>query len=397
MNNSIFHIVKREFGRFRKDRPMMWMFTLIPVLVFTIFALVYSKGLFYDIPVAVLDQDNTELSRTITRYVDASPNMKVVKHLTDPNEIKQGISKNEYYGVFTIPRGAETDIKKGKQANVGLQINCANMLVGKLLYRYGVTVISTVSGGVSVKQLKAAGKGDFLSYRMANPVAFSSKSLYNGTYNYLIYMVPGVIMVVMQMLIMFAGALSINGEMKKGTFGELVSFSKGRVLSIIGGKVLFYLLLANVILLFVFCILFPIFGIAAAGSLLNVFLMCQIFILASFMLGMFLSSLFPKPVMSLDFAFVYNSPAFLFSGFTFPIYGMPFYDQWYAKLVIFTYFQDAFFKLFQMDLPFMAAKAEMGAMIIFILVGFIGCLLALNYRVEQVKRNDGFHQEGVRA
>ncbi|MFA8451610.1 MAG: ABC transporter permease, partial [Bacteroidales bacterium] len=236
MRNLFFQIVKREFQRIKANRTMLLLFTLIPVLLFTMFCLFYSKGLVRNIPVAIMDEDHTELSRTVARFVDATSTLKMEKTISSFDEIKSEIEDNEIYAVFYIPKGTEADVKKGKSASIGLYINCSNMLLGKLVYRYGLTVISTVSGGISVKQMKAAGKGEEFAYAMANPVNLSSRSMFNGNYNYLQYLAPGIITVILQMLVMFAGSLCINSEYKTSSFDEFVQKAKGNVVLMFFGK-----------------------------------------------------------------------------------------------------------------------------------------------------------------
>ncbi|MFA8450066.1 MAG: ABC transporter permease [Bacteroidales bacterium] len=158
------------------------------------------------------------------------------------------------------------------------------------------------------------------------------------------------------------------------------------------GKLIPYFILSSVLVVFVFMVLYPIFGIHIEGSLLSVFFFVEIFVLASFSLGMMLSSIFKKDVMALDFAFFYNSPAFIFSGFTFPIYGMPFFDQIYAYLIPYTHFLDGFFKLSQMGLPFSASLPEVRGLLIFVLVGFVGTIIPLYIRTRKALR--GISMEG---
>jgi ABC-2 type transport system permease protein len=86
---------------------------------------------------------------------------------------------------------------------------------------------------------------------------------------------------------------------------------------------------------------------------------------------------------SLDIAFFYNSPAFVFSGFTFPLIGMPFFNSLYAHFIPYTHFLHAFFKLYQMGTPFRYITPELSILGLFFLVGFITSYVALKLRLSE--------------
>ncbi|MFA8299108.1 MAG: ABC transporter permease [Hyphomicrobiales bacterium] len=387
MRNSILHIIQREFKRIGKSRPLVVLFTVIPIVVFTLICMVYSQELIYELPVAVLDEDHTEMSRTVTRYVDASPTLNVVKSLESISQVESEIASGEFHAVFYIPKGTESEVKTGKQGHVGLYINSGNMLIGKLVYRNGLMAINTLSAGITIKQIEAAGKGESFAKMMANPIPISSRSLYNGSYNYLQYLTPGMLTVLLQMIVMFAGCIAINSEIKKETFGELLKISNSNILKIIVGKMVPYIVLSTVVIVLIVSVLFPIFSIKINGNLLNVYVLIELLVIASLLLGFGLSTLF-KEIMAIDLAFVYNSPAFIFSGFTFPVMGMPWFDQVYAHLIPYTAFLDGFLKLYQMGLPFESAFKEMSILLIFILAGFIVTAVGLMFRIKSYNKEN---------
>jgi ABC-2 type transport system permease protein len=95
---------------------------------------------------------------------------------------------------------------------------------------------------------------------------------------------------------------------------------------------------------------------------------------------MMLSALVPEEIVALDIALFYNSPAFIFSGFTFPILGMPFLDSLWAKFIPYTHFLHAFFKLFEMGAPLTYARPEFLALSAFILTGIVTTYVTLKLK-----------------
>jgi ABC-2 type transport system permease protein len=101
-----------------------------------------------------------------------------------------------------------------------------------------------------------------------------------------------------------------------------------------------------------------------------------------------LSSIFEDQILSLDIAFFYNSPAFVFSGFTFPKFGMPAFDQFYAQLIPYTHFLGSFFKIYQMDVPTVYLKNDIYALLIFLAIGIIGSYAVLKIKVIKLLKLD---------
>ncbi|MCK5857626.1 MAG: ABC transporter permease, partial [Bacteroidales bacterium] len=90
-------------------------------------------------------------------------------------------------------------------------------------------------------------------------------------------------------------------------------------------------------------------------------------------------------VIAMDISFFYNSPAFVFSGFTFPIFGMPAFNSFYSDLIPYTYFLKAFLKLYQMNTPLHYAFPEFKALLVFCLVGFVIAYAALYVHLNKLK------------
>jgi ABC-2 type transport system permease protein len=215
---------------------------------------------------------------------------------------------------------------------------------------------------------------------MVLPIKVHIKPLYNPTYNYLFYLVPGLITVLFFMLIFFVSTRSINQEINNKNYGLLYHESNRNVLNILLGKALAIFLLSILVLLFIFGIVFIVLGIPVQGSYVNVFIVFAFAILANIFLGMAVSVIFTEEALAMDIAFFYNSPAFVFSGFTFPVFGMPFINSFYAKLLPYTFFIKGFIKSYQMNTPFRFIVPELYSLGVFILLGFSVTLIGLIVR-----------------
>jgi ABC-2 type transport system permease protein len=125
-------------------------------------------------------------------------------------------------------------------------------------------------------------------------------------------------------------------------------------------------------------------GIIVYGSFVVLFFYLLFFAFVSVSMGIMLSSIFLDKVLALDIAFFYNSPAFVFSGFTFPAWALPIYDQFYAHLIPYTHFVIGFLQLYQMNIPLNFVLPNLLNLAIFLFVGLAGSYLALRYQINKL-------------
>ena len=359
---------------------------IVPVVVFLLLGFIYQKGALREIPVAVFDEDHTTLSRTIIQFIDASPAMKITYSLSSHNDLKKFFLQHDERAVFRIPRNLMKDVIKGKASRVQVLTNSNNIVFGNILLREAYMISGTVSAGATIQRLQAEGLTEEQAMNLALPIRVNSKPLFNPIYNYLYYLLPGLMTVLLQMIVFFVAIRSINSEFSRGSFDSLVETSGGSALNILLGKALAYFFVSFGLMMFI-ALVFMLFGIPFKEKELELILLFSYFILVNIFLGMMLSATIDDEIMSLDIAFFYNSPAFVFSGFTFPLFGMPFFDTLYAQFIPYTHFLHAFFKLYQVGTPFSYIKPELLILSLFLFTGLITTWLALHIRIKGIQKS----------
>ena len=385
--SAIFNVAKREWHMMVSSRNSRVVVLWVPLIVFTLLAGIYSAGALRKIPVAVLDQDHSKLSRTIINFINASPDTKVTRYLHSEAQLKNYFLHYPEKAVYCIPPALEKDVFKGKNTEISVLTNSTNIIYGKILKRNAFHLIETVSGGVLVKRLVAQGLTPYQARRLALPIAVKTHSLFNPEYNYLYYLVPGLLTVLLQMIVFFMGTRSLNKEYKNNRQDDLQETSKHNVLNIIFGKLLVYTGIGMTIVFFI-SILFNLFGIPYQDKIGETLLLFFMFVLANATLGMALSAVVKEEIVALDLALFYNSPAFIFSGFTFPVMGMPFFDQLWAQFIPYTHFLHAFFKLYQIGTPLASVEKEFLILGIFTLVGFLTTYVAMKLRMNEKSKSN---------
>jgi ABC-2 type transport system permease protein len=300
-----------------------------------------------------------------------------------PNSNKNAediLNNEEAYAVFFLQKGFGSELQKGKTSKMPVYINGSSILHGNIIFSAASKIAVTLSGGALIKKLMENGMKFDQAKDMVLPIKVHIKPLYNPTYNYLYYLVPGLITVLFFMMIFFVSARLLNREINEKTYKELYEIANKNVLNILLGKTFAVLLLSIIIFLFIFGIVFTILQIPVQGNYINIFVIFIFTILANIFLGFAVSSIFVEEALAMDIAFFYNSPAFVFSGFTFPIFGMPWINSIYANILPYTHFLTGFIKSYQMNTPFYYMIPELNSLSIFILIGLSISIITLIVR-----------------
>jgi len=374
----LFKIFIREVLRL-KSRPSAWVLVLvIPTLIFFYLGSIYKQGAIEQVNIAVKNEDQSKLSRTIIQNIEASPKLNIVKFLNSNDNFESVFIDNpEIKGIYLIPKDFEKNIYRGNQSKLIVYTNSSNIVYGNLLYKEAATFINTVSAGINLKMFQAKGIPYKKAIKMVMPIKVITKPLFNPYYNYLFYLIPGIATALLQMIVFFMAARSINSEHTNKTYNELYQLSGQSIFNIIFGKLITYTLIGFLVGLVIFSVIYPLFGIPLSENTLFFMVIIFIFSLVNTMLGLMISAIFKDEAIAMDMSFVYNSPAFVFSGFTFPMMAMPAFESWYAQLIPYTHFLKAFIKGFEMNTPFHYLYPQIINLSLFFLFGYIITVIAL--------------------
>ena len=220
---------------------------------------------------------------------------------------------------------------------------------------------------------------------MVMPVTTQTRALFNPHYNYLYYLVPGLTTVLLQMIVFFLATRSINSEFKSNSFQELSDLAGGSIFKIIFAKLLTYTIIGMMIAMLIFAFIHPVLGIPSGANTLSFMWVILIFVITNAALGLMISILFKDQAIAMDVAFVYNSPAFVFSGFTFPIIAMPAFNSWYANLIPYTHFLKAYIKGIEMSTSFSFLIPQVIALLLFTMFAYIVSVFGLMFHLKKIE------------
>lgn len=380
---STHKIIVREFKRIRERKTLFLLEIIFPVILFFLFSEIYKEEVIREMPIAIYDADNSSLSRTIIQFIDSSPTLKITESLNSIDEVKDEFLKGRIRGAFAFPRNFEKDVKSGQSSSVIVYKNSSNILVGNYILKESASIIKTVSGGALLKKLRSSGLTNEKAMAIVNPIQIETASLYNPTYSYENYLMPGLVTFTLQMMVMLAAVIVISSEYSHHSFNELVNLAGNSAYKILIGKSIPHLLIHFGSITLIIGIIFPLYNITIHGSVFTVFVLMVTFIFASFFLGLLISAIINDQLLATEIAVFINTPAFIFSGFTFPIWGMPFIHTIFAQILPFTHFLTAFLKVYQMGASFSDITNEIMILSLFGIISIIGILITLKIKMRK--------------
>lgn len=322
---------KAELLAIFKDTGALLILFLALIIYPVIYGIAYKKEVLRDIPVAMVDMDGTASSRLLTRMADATEEMNVTYRVGSLLEAEQLFFEGKVGGVLMIPADFEKKVMSGQQASVSVYSDAGYFLAYKQTLTGAMQSMGTFSGGIEVRRLMAKGSGLEQAIVQRDPVALNTVMLFNPSGGYNSFIIPGLIMVILQQTLLIGIGLLGGTDQELGRFRFAVphNLKRGGVIPVVVGKAgaYFVLYLANIIITQVW--VYHWFDLPDKASFLPAMALIVPFLLAVIFLGMALSTFFSRREHSILFV-VFLSPIVLFlSGLSWPASAIP---QWLHTL-----------------------------------------------------------------
>lgn len=318
----IFNVTVREVRIMRGMPIYTFCLVFFPLIVAIFFTTLLNDGTPENMPVGVVDLDNTATTRAMVRKLDAMQSSRVVAHYNNVNEARQAIQRNQIYGFLYIPNGTTSRLYANKQPKVSYYVTQVPMLAGSMIYKDIKTVTTLASAAVGSAKLSALGMSSKEIAANLQPIKIDLHMINNPYSSYNIYLstylVPGLLLVFVFLLVPY----SIWTEVKFGRSREWLKTAGGSLhLALIGKLIPLNLMFIVVMLGFEFYIYgyldFPHQG----GYWPIVFIgIMAIFSCEGF--AIFVASLIPSLRMSMSVCTLWSVLSFSMCGCTFPVTAM---------------------------------------------------------------------------
>lgn len=302
---------------------------LILVGALFIYPLLYSFGYFNevltDLPVGVIDQDQTPTSRRYTRMLDASRDVAVDYKPHNLKEAENLFMANKVSGVLYIPKGFQDDIISAKQTNVAVYADGSYLLKYKTFYTAASSVNAYFGGGIGVKRYLAEGKSLQQATIAASPLSVQMHTLYNPPGSYGSFIMPGLIIIIIQQTLLIG--IGIMGgtfsESKASPFKLAENKRNSEIIPLIFGRVGAYLLISAFNICLALVLVHDWFNYPDKGNMLEILMLLFPFLLAVIFFGIGISTFFKHRESAIVFMMFLSPIALFLSGISWPVSAMP--------------------------------------------------------------------------
>ena len=296
----IIRISARECGFFLKNPIYLWCMVLFPILVIYFFTSFMESGQPLDMPVGVVDLDNSATSHNLIRRLDSFETTQVVGQYPSVSAARQAMQRNQIYAFLYIPRNMSSDLVASRHPKVSFYYSYTSLTAGSLLYRDLKTIASLGSAGVGSKTLQMKGLTPEQIQSFLQPVVIDLHPINNPWIDYNMFLstmlIPGALMI----FIFLITAYSLGTELKFGTSKEWLEAAGGNIYIALTGKFLPQFLIFLIIMLGYDYYIFGVLDFSFHCSKWVIFLHTILAVLASQAFGIFAFGLTPSLRMSMS-------------------------------------------------------------------------------------------------
>jgi ABC-2 type transport system permease protein len=337
--SSVFAVIHREVERIKHNPAYRFLLFFGPMIGIALLFFIFRQGTVKEIPVVVVDRDNSTLSVKIANAVNASSEVAVVLRTPSVFEAKEMLEKGTIEAIILIPDETEKSVFQGVESPIPIYINGTNVLKAGLIQRSVLTTIKTVSGGVQLKKLLMSGKNEQQAMSRIVPVNMQKHVLFNPFTNYAYFLNSAMLYVMLYLFVFLSSIYTLGNELKHGTGASLLDAGSKSVRLAVVGKMIPYTIIFSGFAMFINFLLYQIEGMPLNGSFWVIFTGQFITIITYQMMGLIFIGATINLRLAMSLGSAYSMMGITFSGITFPLEAMPEIARVFACLFPFTWWE----------------------------------------------------------
>jgi len=318
----IYAIVAKELKQLGRDRLTFGMIVMIPLIQLLMFGYAINTDV-RNIPIGVVDQSNSAIARIITETVKVTQIVDVVASYDTPDQAEKAIVRGEIRGALIFPVDLTQRIVQDE-------------ILGQIIVDGSDTVISSALLQLRHLPLDAIIVEPDLN-RKTNKPTFEVALFFNPSRRSQVNIIPGLVGIILTMTMILFTSAAIVREREMGNL-ELLITTPIRSIELMVGKILPYIVVGLIQVMIVLGLGYLVFGVGITGDLFDVFLVTLLFIAASLVLGLIISTIAKTQLQAMQMTIFVLLPSILLSGFMFPYEAMPRAAQYIAEVLPATHF-----------------------------------------------------------
>ncbi len=326
----ILHVVKKEFLQMKRDKRMVGMLFVAPLLQLLLLGYAASLDI-KNIPIVVCDMDNSKQSRELIDHYTSSGYFKLVGRVQDVNDIDSYLRSGKAGIAVVVPVNFGRDLLSGRNPQLAVIADGSDSNTGGIGLSYATTIALSYARNILVQ--RAESYNLIKSPNDLPQVVAQTRSWYNQDLKSVNFMVPAVLVMVLMLILTILSAMAIVKEKETGTIEQIV-VTPLRDSEFILGKMIPFTITGFIQVFLVLIVAVYFFKVPLRGSLPALFTLSLLFVIVGLGLGIFVSTISKtqqQATMTAQFLLLF--PMMILSGFIFPISNMPRVFQYITYLV----------------------------------------------------------------
>lgn len=369
--SGFIQIVRRELEIISKDFDLIMMLLIAPIFYSLLYGSFYLYKTETDVPIAVLDMDGTVVSQRFISDLDANELLKVTDRIIDFEQGKDKLLNDKVQGVIIIPADFESQINSNKGTEIKLYLNTQRFLPSNDINKAVNEVVLDYSKRARLRAFEMKGINPKQAEQIVEPVKDNIKFLYNPATTYGDFLIPAILVLILQQTLFMGLGESIAKERELGTLSNWYSASNHSTAAALTGKGMLYLLIYFCYSIFFFIIDFSLFKINFAGNYFLLFAVTILFLVSMISLSIFVASFFKRKILALQVISFTSYPIFFLTGYAWPDFAMPKSLYWISKLIPSTPFFDIYNRITFLGASYSEIKSALLHLLILTLVGLV--------------------------
>lgn len=368
--NTIKYFFEREWDFLLYTRRKLLYFMLFTPLVLSALIIgVFSNPVIRDVPIAVIDEDNSALSLEIKGMINASPYVEITQTLSSMEEARKLMVSGKIYGVVLIPNDFSKKVLGYKGAEVVLYYNNELFIVGSLVNKGVFTAVKEYSDIHNKKYMMSHGVPAYDAEFQIKPVELSEKILFNPYLNYQYFFVFGLIPAAFQLFVISSLLYGVLYEERSRKFTDVAFMVNDAPLAYTLGKMIPYGIIFSFSSMFMLFILFVYMKVPLYGGYFKIIIATLSYVFVSMAAGLFIAVIL-RPL-AFSAAAVYAAPTFAYAGISYPQIAMPKFAYYLSEFFPLTHYHRVLVnEAIRASAPYNSTYSEILYMIILGLLAF---------------------------
>lgn len=331
---DIYYVWINELKVVFRDPAVILLFFIVPLSYPVLYSFIYNNEVAHDVKVVVVDDSRSSLSREFKRRVDATADINIVGYATNMEEAREALRRKEAYGIMYIPSDFSKKINTQQQTSVSLYADMSSLLFYKAMMLSATEVSLDMGADIRVAETGGASQEEEATTRQT--VESEWVVLYNTQNGFASFLVPAILILIIQQTMMLGIATIIGTHNDKKRFTIASHTSEGKdvgALKLTIGKAFCYASLYMIISAWVLRAVPYIFQFPQIGDPFTIAAFLMPYLLAATFFSMTLSYFCSQREFGM-LLFVFTSVIFIFiSGISWPWTAIPAPIQSIANII----------------------------------------------------------------